>query len=64
MTDSFLWNESNDMLSCIADGKHITWYYPNSLYVDKDLMGKAKSSKECPEIGKLAQMVSFTGNIC
>ena len=52
------------MLSAIADGKHITWFYPNAIYVDKDLMGKAKAVKECPEIGKLAQMVSFVGNIC
>jgi intraflagellar transport protein 80 len=64
MTDSFMWNESNDMLSAIADGKHITWFYPNAIYVDKDLMGKAKAIKDCPEIGKLAQMISFVGNIC
>lgn len=63
MTDSFMWNEQNDMLSAIADGKHITWFYPNAIYVDKDLMGKAKAVKDCPEIGKLAQMVSFVGNI-
>lgn len=64
MTDSFMWNESTDMLSAIADGKHITWFYPNAIYVDKDLMNKARSVTECPEIGKLAQMVSFTGSIC
>ena len=52
------------MLSCISDGKHITWFYPNAIYMDRDLMSKARSIKECPEVGKLAQMTTFTGNIC
>ena len=64
MVDSFMWNEQNDMLSCISDGKHITWYYPNAIYVDRDLMQKAKSVHEAPEVGKLAQMISFSGNLC
>ena len=64
MVDSFRWNESNDMLSAIADGKQITWFYPNAIYVDKDLMQKAKAVKDVSEVGKLAQMETFTGNIC
>ena len=31
------------MLACIADGKLMTWFYPNAIYVDKDLMTKAQS---------------------
>ena len=38
MTDSFLWNDKSDILACIADGRLLTWYYPNAIYVDKDLM--------------------------
>jgi len=30
------------MLSAIADSKHITWFYPNAIYVDRDLMQKSK----------------------
>jgi len=30
------------MLSAIADSKHTTWFYPNAIYVDKDLMTKSK----------------------
>jgi intraflagellar transport protein 80 len=54
MVDSFMWNESNDMLSCISDGKHVTWFYPNAIYMDRDLMTKARAIKEAPEVGKLA----------
>eukprot|EP00351_Strombidinopsis_sp_SopsisLIS2011_P002074 CAMPEP_0116879624 /NCGR_PEP_ID=MMETSP0463-20121206/11438_1 /TAXON_ID=181622 /ORGANISM="Strombidinopsis sp, Strain SopsisLIS2011" /LENGTH=234 /DNA_ID=CAMNT_0004529159 /DNA_START=1451 /DNA_END=2155 /DNA_ORIENTATION=+ len=63
MVDSFLWNETNDMLACIADGKLNTWFYPNAVYVDKDLMGKAMSSKDASDVGKLAHMTAFTGNL-
>ena len=52
------------MLSAIADSKHITWFYPNAIYVDRDLMQKAKQIRECTDIGKLAQMTCFTGTLC
>jgi len=64
MVDSFCWNDENDMLSAIADSKHITWFYPNAIYVDRDLMLKSKQIRECLDVGKLAQMSSFTGTLC
>ncbi len=64
IVDSFQWNDSNDMLACISDGKLLTWFYPNAIYVDRDLMNKAMATKEAADVGKLAQMKSFTGNIC
>ena len=63
IVDSFQWNDSNDMLACISDGKLLTWFYPNAIYVDRDLMNKAMASKDASDVGKLAQMKSFTGNI-
>jgi intraflagellar transport protein 80 len=41
MVDSFAWNDSNDMLTALSDGKLKTWFYPNAIYVDSDLMNKA-----------------------
>lgn len=38
MVDSYQWNDNNDMLAAIADSKLQTWFYPNAVYVDKDLM--------------------------
>jgi intraflagellar transport protein 80 len=64
MVDSFCWNDQNDMLSAIADCRHITWFYPNAIYVDRDLMKQSQMVKDCPDVGKLAVMQSFTGTLC
>lgn len=45
MAESFLWNDKHDILSCIADGRLQTWYYPNAIYVDKELMDLCKNIK-------------------
>jgi len=63
MVDSFQWNDNNDMLTCLSDGKLITWFYPNAIYVDKDLMDKARSTKDATDVGKLPQIIHFTGSI-
>jgi len=54
MVDSFQWNDENDMLTALSDGKLKTWFYPNAVYVDKDLMNKAMSAKEAADVGKLS----------
>jgi intraflagellar transport protein 80 len=54
IVDSFQWNDGNDMLACISDGKLLTWFYPNAVYVDKDLMNKAQAVKDASDVGKLA----------
>ena len=41
MVDSFQWNDTNDMLTALSDGKLKTWFYPNAIYVDLELMIKA-----------------------
>ncbi len=64
IVDSFQWNDGNDMLACISDGKLLTWFYPNAIYVDRDLMTKAMAVKDAADVGKLAQMTLFTGNFC
>ena len=51
------------MLACIADGKLLTWFYPNAVYVDRDLMTKAMAVKDASDVGKLAQMLTFNGNL-
>lgn len=54
IVDSFQWNDGNDMLACLSDGKLLTWFYPNAIYVDRDLMTKSMSVKEASDVGKLA----------
>lgn len=41
MVDSFSWNDQNDMIAALTDGKLKTWFYPNAIYVDKDIMNMA-----------------------
>lgn len=54
IVDSFSWNDGNDMLAALSDGQLKTWFYPNSIYVDKDLMNKAMSAKDASDVGKMA----------
>lgn len=53
MVDSFQWNDNNDMLTALTDGQLKTWFYPNTIYVDRDLMGKAVSVRSASDVGKL-----------
>jgi intraflagellar transport protein 80 len=52
------------MLACISDGRLLTWFYPNAIYVDRDLMKQSMATKDASDLGKLAQMTTFNGNIC
>lgn len=63
MVDSFQWNDNNDMLTALSDGKLKTWFYPNAIYVDRDLMNKAMAQKEATDVGKLGQITQFNGNL-
>ena len=64
MVDSFRWSETTDMLVAISDGKLYVWYYPNVVYVDKDLLVLSRSMKDVQsEVGKMSVIDSFTGNL-
>lgn len=38
MVQSLAWNDENNMLAALTDGKLIIFYYPNVTYVDKYLL--------------------------
>jgi intraflagellar transport protein 80 len=57
--DSFAWNDSSDMLVAIADGRIITWLYPNGIYVDKDLNAAACIIRDGSEFGPSPQVKAF-----
>jgi intraflagellar transport protein 80 len=51
------------MLCAITDGKLNVWYYPNAVYVDKDMLDLSKASKDVSvEVGKMSVIDSFTGS--
>ena len=46
MIDSFLWNDENDYLAAIADGKFVVWYYPMVTFIDQDIVSYTMFERE------------------
>jgi intraflagellar transport protein 80 len=46
MVESMTWNDECDMLSCIADGKFMVWYYPNAIFIDEDVAALTRFEKD------------------
>ncbi len=63
MADTFMWNETNDILACVADGRLVYWLFPNGAYIDRDLMDQAKVSRDVHDLGKYPQIVCFTNTL-
>lgn len=64
MVDTFMWNDSTDMLVALMDEKLVNFIYPTVVFVDKDLLPKTQQSKTCADAGKYAQIVAFYGSNC
>mmetsp|Transcript_5483 Transcript_5483/g.19072 ORF Transcript_5483/g.19072 Transcript_5483/m.19072 type:complete len:763 (-) Transcript_5483:1656-3944(-) len=64
MVDSFVWHEEADMLAAMIDQKLVVWYYPNTVYVDKDLLPTTKYVKDSGEFGKVPQLMNFSSSRC
>jgi len=64
MVDTFMWNDSTDMLIALIDEKLVVYTYPSVVFVDKDLLPKTLQHKTCPDAGKYAQIVTFYGAHC
>eukprot|EP00656_Telonema_subtile_P024080 TRINITY_DN258_c0_g1_i1.p1 TRINITY_DN258_c0_g1~~TRINITY_DN258_c0_g1_i1.p1 ORF type:complete len:716 (+),score=148.95 TRINITY_DN258_c0_g1_i1:176-2323(+) len=60
MVDSFLWHTKTGMLAASMDGQLCTWYYPNVVYVDTDLLNKTRCVKDGANLGKNPQLVHFS----
>ncbi|PIK37912.1 putative intraflagellar transport protein [Apostichopus japonicus] len=56
------WNDQTNMLAALQDGKLTVWYYPNAVYVDKELLSSTVSSKDTSGFGNSPQIVNFIGN--
>ncbi|XP_071838228.1 intraflagellar transport protein 80 homolog [Apostichopus japonicus] len=62
MIYSLAWNDQTNMLAALQDGKLTVWYYPNAVYVDKELLSSTVSSKDTSGFGNSPQIVNFIGN--
>ena len=69
MTDSFIWNKKSDILVALSDERIHTWYYPNAVYIDRDLQSLIKTSKvslifkENSEFGRHAQLINYSDTL-
>ncbi|NWY95301.1 IFT80 protein, partial [Loxia curvirostra] len=62
MVQSLAWNDSCNILCGIQDCRLTVWYYPNTVYVDKDLLPKTLCEKDASEFSRSGQIVSFVGS--
>ncbi|XP_050395102.1 intraflagellar transport protein 80 homolog [Patella vulgata] len=62
MIHSMAWNDETNMLAGMTDGKILVWYYPNTVYVDKDLLTSTQYQRDSAEFGKSPQLLAFVGN--
>lgn len=46
MVQSLAWNDTSNILCGIQDSRFTVWYYPNTVYVDKDLLPKTLYEKD------------------
>uniref|UniRef100_A0A7S3R5J7 Intraflagellar transport protein 80 n=1 Tax=Dunaliella tertiolecta TaxID=3047 RepID=A0A7S3R5J7_DUNTE len=61
MVDSALWHNTTGMLAALVDQKLTVWYYPNEVFVDKEMLAKSRFVKADAEYGKAAHIQVFTG---
>ncbi|NXG16344.1 IFT80 protein, partial [Grallaria varia] len=62
MVQTLAWNDTSNILCGIQDTRFTVWYYPSTVYVDKDLLPKTLYEKDASEFSKNPQIVSFVGN--
>lgn len=60
--DSFMWHEKFDILTSISDSRLHTFFYPNVVYVDKNLLEETSNFKEASELGRLPQIINYSGS--
>ena len=68
MVESVAWNQDNQLLSAIVDGRLMVWYYPEVVFVDPDLIEMTQTSvapvsKEMNSF-KQSQIAGFYGLQC
>ena len=57
-----MWNDENDVLAVLQDGKLVFYYYPHIVYVDRDLLASTKVETDSGELGKDPRISRFVRN--
>jgi len=59
MVDAVRWSDSNNSLSVVADGLLLVWFYPEVIYMDRDLLTSTISKQPAFDWGKTAEIIEF-----
>ncbi|NXC47694.1 IFT80 protein, partial [Penelope pileata] len=62
MVQTLAWNDTSNLLCGIQGTRFTVWYYPNTVYVDKDLLAKTLYEKDASDFSKNPHIVHFVGN--
>ena len=54
MVDSACWNDNTEMMAAVSDQKLLVWYYPNVVYVDKDMLESTTMKLDATAFGMYA----------
>eukprot|EP00967_Tisochrysis_lutea_P107849 scaffold166732_cov27-Tisochrysis_lutea.AAC.2 len=55
------WSSDNGSLAAIADGSLVIWYYPEAVFVDRDVLPATISRQPCSDVGKSSEILDFVG---
>ncbi|XP_069928689.1 intraflagellar transport protein 80 homolog isoform X2 [Oryctolagus cuniculus] len=62
MVHTLAWCDTCNILCGLQDTRFTVWYYPNTVYVDRDILPKTLYEKDASEFSKNPHIVSFVGN--
>uniref|UniRef100_A0A8C6HZ14 Intraflagellar transport 80 n=1 Tax=Mus spicilegus TaxID=10103 RepID=A0A8C6HZ14_MUSSI len=62
MVHTLAWCDTCNILCGIQDTRFTVWYYPNTIYVDRDILPKTLYERDASEYSKNPHIVSFVGN--
>jgi len=54
MVQSLAWNDENNMLAALTDGKLNIYYYPNVAYVDRSLLPRTVYERDAAYVNLLS----------
>ncbi|CAG0899667.1 unnamed protein product [Darwinula stevensoni] len=62
MVGSLYWNDGASMLAALQNSRLVVWFYPNVIFVDKELLTLATQEREGGEFGKSPIVVNYLGD--
>ncbi|EGW14558.1 Intraflagellar transport protein 80-like [Cricetulus griseus] len=62
MVHTLAWCDSCNILCGLQDTRFTVWYYPNTIYVDREILPKTLYERDASEYSKNPHIVSFVGN--